>query len=159
MTKKDDKKDLNIEEELVRLQKELEETKTHCFQMETNWKRALADYQNLQKRAEEEREQIVRFANVTLLESLLPVLDNLEMLNLHSEDQGLELTLKDFKRVLHSLGLEEFNSQDSYFDENFMEAVELVDGEKNKVIEVLKKGYLFKGKVIRPAYVKVGKGA
>ena len=63
--------------------------------MENNWKRALADYRNLEKRVAEERELIAAFSNAALVTRLLSVVDNLEILSNHVNDAGLVLILKE----------------------------------------------------------------
>lgn len=136
----------------------IEELEKRISELDNNWKRALADYQNLQKRTSEERINFVEFSNSTLIRKLLPILDNLEMLEKHLEDEGLKMIVKEFKSVLKEENVEEVNTNDVFFDANLMEAVETVDGLSNKVIEVLQKGYLFKQKLLRPARVKVGNG-
>ena len=65
--------------------------------LENNWKRALADYKNLEKRVEEEKREMFIFAKETVLKEILPVLDNLKMLQKHIQDKGLELTIKSFE--------------------------------------------------------------
>ncbi|HSX39824.1 MAG TPA: nucleotide exchange factor GrpE [Candidatus Saccharimonadales bacterium] len=126
-------------------------------ELENNWKRALADYKNLEKRVSEEKEALRDFANLVLLSRLLPILDNLEMAQVHLNDEGLKYTIKEFKQVLEDEGLREIDPTNKEFDAATMEAVEMVDGEENKVIEPLRKGYLLRDKLIRPARVKVGK--
>jgi molecular chaperone GrpE len=68
-------------------------------ELENNWKRALADYKNLEKRVAEEKEGIVSFSNLVLISELIPVLDNLEMLEKHIDDIGLKLVVKEFKQI------------------------------------------------------------
>ena len=82
-TKKDKKEDLQVQGKRVR---ELEKRNK---ELEAGWKRAVADYQNLQKRVSSEKEQLVRLANEALLEEILPVLDNLETVLQHIKDTGL----------------------------------------------------------------------
>lgn len=129
-----------------------------CEELENNWKRALADYKNLEKRVAEEREVFLTFANASLILRVLSVLDNLEMTSMHNDDEGLKMTIKEFKRILEEEGVKEINVDGKDFDSESMEAIEKVPGDENKVIEVLQKGYLFKNKVLRPARVKVGSG-
>lgn len=128
-------------------------------ELENNWKRALADYQNLQKRVAEEKQQIVSYANSTLILKLLFVLDNLEMVEQHSNDQGLSLSVKTFQTVLEEEGVEEIEIDGKEFNPETMDAIEKVPGEENKVVEVLQKGYMLKQKILRPARVKVGNGS
>ncbi|RJR26890.1 nucleotide exchange factor GrpE [candidate division WWE3 bacterium] len=135
--------------------KELEEKLT---EMENNWKRALADYRNFQKRTEEEKVAFIEFANETLIRKILPVLDNLEVLNKHIEDTGLKMITKNLAQVLEDEGVAEIEVVSKDFDPSVMDAVEMTEGEENKVIEILNKGYFLKDKLLRPARVKVGSG-
>ena len=127
------------------------------LELENNWKRSLADYKNLEKRVTEEKYALRELANLVLVSRLLPVLDNLEMVDVHVNDTGLKYTIKEFRQILEDEGLIEFNPLAQTFDANTMEAIETVEGEDGKVIEVLRKGYVLKDKLVRPARVKVGK--
>jgi molecular chaperone GrpE len=126
-------------------------------ELENNWKRALADYKNLEKRVEEEKQAIVSFSNIVLIARLIPILDNLELLENHINDTGLKLTVKQLKELLEEEGVKEIEALGSNFDHEEMEAVEMVEGTPGKVVEVELKGYKLKDKLIRPARVKVGK--
>ncbi|OGC50533.1 nucleotide exchange factor GrpE [candidate division WWE3 bacterium RIFCSPHIGHO2_01_FULL_40_23] len=126
-------------------------------ELEESWKRALADYKNLERRFNEEKEAVVAFSNFILLERLIPVLDNLENLCEHLSDQGLALITKQLSDIIKDEGAEEIEALGKDFDPSSMEASEIVEGEDNKVIEVVLKGYKIRDKVIRPARVKVGK--
>jgi molecular chaperone GrpE len=125
---------------------------------EDKWKRALADYHNLEKRIVKEKESFVRFSNAQLWGKLLPIMDDLEAAEKHLKDQGLSLTLNKLKEVLKSEEVLEIKAQGEDFNPHLMEAVEMVEGPKDKVMEVLSKGYLLGEKVLRPAKVKVGQG-
>ena len=127
-------------------------------ELENNWKRALADYRNLEKRVAEEREMFFTFASSSLVLRILPILDNLESLVKHVDDEGLKMTIKDFKRILDEEGVKEIEAEGKDFDAELMEAIEKVEGAKDKVVEVLQKGYTMKEKILRPARVKVGSG-
>jgi len=69
-------------------------------ELENKWKRALADYQNLEKRLNDEREQVIKFANFGLIYDILPVLDSLEEAESYIKDNGLDLCIKKFKDIL-----------------------------------------------------------
>lgn len=130
--------------------------KTSAEDLTNNWKRALADYQNLEKRYEKEKADFVQFANAGLILKLLTTWGHLEKAAEHLKDEGLNLVVSEFKRILSEEGLKEIKSLGENFDPLIMEAVEVVSGgEKNKVAEVLQKGYSLKGKVLLPAKVKV----
>jgi molecular chaperone GrpE len=137
---------------------EVEVLKNQLSEMELNWKRALADYKNLVDRSNKERKQFTEFANEVLIMKFLAVYDSLDMLGKYNSDQGLQLTIKQFGQVLKEEGLKEIEALGKDYDVNEMEAIEMVEGEKDKVIEVLTKGFYLKEKLLRPARVKVGKG-
>jgi len=126
--------------------------------LESKWKRALADYHNLEKRIDKEKEAFVKFSNAQLLENLLTVLDDLERAEKHLKDQGLSLAINKFKEVLQKENLEEIKAQGEEFNPELMEATEIVAGLKNRVVEVVNKGYLLNNKVLKVAKVKVGNG-
>jgi len=137
-------------------EKQIKELETKVEILENSWKRALADYKNLEKRTADEKESFLTFVKMQVVESFLPFFDNLEMIEEHSKDEGLKLTLKELKKTLFSLGVEEIEAEGKDFDHNFMEAVEMQKGEKNKVLKIIQKGYLLNGNLLRPAKVAVG---
>ena len=145
------KEDKSQKDKIETLEKKIEE-------LEDCWKRALADYKNLEKRVEEDKESWKFFANERLIRRILPVLDNLERLKKHLDDKGVTLIIKDLSSGLKEFGVEEINSEHTEFDPMQMEALEIVQGEKNKVVETVSKGYLLNNKLLRPAVVKVGNG-
>lgn len=132
-----------------------DESKEKLENLENSLKRALADYQNLEKRGNEEKSEWIKMANRDLLFKLLPVFDTLNLAQKHIQDEGLILSIKQFIDVLKSVGVEKINTQDQTFDPAVMEAVEKT-GEGEKVIEEIRAGFTLFGKVIRPALVKVG---
>lgn len=134
---------------------ELEEK---VIDLENKWKRALADYLNLEKRIKKERSALVKLASAQLLDKLLPVFDELEICEQHLKDKGLGMTLRKFQEVLESEGVEEIRVAGKEFDPKTMDAVEITRGPKNKVTKVTLKGYQLDGEVLRPAKVKVGQG-
>ncbi len=137
---------------------EIDILKSQITELENNWKRALADYKNLVERTNKEKKEFYEFANTNVLQSFLPVYDSLEMLSKYNQDQGLALTVKQFKQVFSEEGVKEIEVLGKEYNEQEMEAVDMVEGEKNMVIEELSKGFFYKGKLLRPARVKVGKG-
>jgi len=120
--------------------------------------RALADYQNFEKRVKEEKDQIIKNANGDLILRLLPFLDSLDKAEIFVKDEGLKLVRDQLLKVLVEAGLEEIPVLGKEFDPYSAEVVDMVEGEKdNIVVEVLRKGYKFNGKVLRVAQVKVSK--
>lgn len=118
-------------------------------------RRHLADYQNLLRRKEGERLQLIRFANSELLELLLPVYDNLQKAAEQISDQGVILILDQFRQALIQAGVEEIEALGQKFDLETMEAVDK-QGKGDWVISVLQKGYKLKDKVLIHAKVILG---
>ncbi len=130
--------------------------------------RLRADMENLRKRAYKEKTDYARYANENLLGEIIPVCDNFERaIQVTTKDPDMENFLKGFKMiqdqlnyVLKNAGLEIIEAEGKAFDPNFHEAAEVVeslDAEAGTVIEVMRTGYKFGDKVIRPALVKVQK--
>lgn len=137
---------------------EIDERQLELDTVKNQLVRALADYQNQNKRFQEERAQIFTAASQNVLENLIPVLDILEKAQVHVQDQGLAMAIGQFKKVLSDEGLEEIVPKlHNPFDHEIMEVVESVQGEeKDTVAEVVLNGWKFKdGKVVRFAKVKV----
>ncbi len=118
--------------------------------------RALADYQNLEKRTYAEKEEIRKYASEALLRQLLPVLDSFELAQKHLNDNGLTLALKEWYAFLSDRGVAKLNTVGREFDPHEMECVEVVAGEENKVLEEVLPGYKLFDRVLRVAQVKVG---
>ncbi len=130
-------------------------------QQDDDWKakylRALADYQNLERRNGEDWQEKQQRAAMSVISKLLPVFDTIQKAAAHMKDPGLDLGAKSFADVLTELGVVKLPVVGVPFDPATMECVEVVDGEDNKVLDELQPGYVYKGILIRPAKVKVGK--
>ena len=126
-----------------------------------DWKnkyvRALADYQNLEKRTRDEMSEVRKFASEVVLARLLPVVDTLKKAKDHIKDPGLDLTFKELQAVLEEQGVEKIEVVGRQFDPHEMDCVEVVTGKDNEVIDEVLPGYRFRGKILRVAQVKVGK--
>jgi molecular chaperone GrpE len=144
MTSRKSKSKKDLQKQLVNLKDQL--------------KRALADYDNLEKRVVSRRQELVELARVEILDKLLSVLDDLERAETHLKDRGLTMTVDQFRGVLKSEGVEEIEAEGRNFDPEKMDCVSLVSGKKNRVVKVTQKGYILKKRVIRPAKVEVGRG-
>ena len=137
---------------------EIESLKQQIEEFKNKYLRALADYQNLEKRVGDERFELMKMANKNLLIKILPFLDNLEKAEIFVKDEGLKISKEHFLQILKEVGLEEINLLNKDFDPNLAEAIDIVPGiEDNKVVEVLRKGYMYEGKIIRVVQVKVSK--
>jgi molecular chaperone GrpE len=139
------------EEKIIQLEAEL----ATC---EDRWKRALADYQNLEKRTQEQKREFVQYAIKQFVDKILSVLDDLEKAQAHLKDTGLELALKKLQGVLKQEGIEKIATKDKPYAIETMEAISIVNGEKdNQVVAELRSGYTMHGAVLRPAQVTVSK--
>ena len=145
--------------------KKQQETKKHEKQeneefknLENQLKRALADYQNLEKRIAEEKSSWIKAANKDLLLKLLPGFDSLLLAEKHTEDEGVKLSIKHFLDILEQEGVRKIETVGKDFDPNFHEAVaqEYSEGKKpNEIIKEFQKGYILNGRLVRPAKVVV----
>lgn len=138
------------EEEIKKLEQKIEE----C---ENNYKRALADYQNLQRRGIEERQNWLKIANKELLLLLLPIFDTLLLASKHKETDELKVSINQFIEVLKAEGVKRIDTIDKIFDPQLMEAVATVEGEDGKVLDEVRAGFTIYDKLLRPSQVKVGK--
>lgn len=124
-----------------------------------SWQRAQADFVNLRKKDEEAKQEFVKFANANFVEDLLPVLDSFSLALTHGA-KDIEPVYNQFMQVLRAKGLEESNPLGEPFDPRLHEAVGSLPTDKSeddhKILEVVQKGYILSGKIIRPAKVKVG---
>jgi len=132
--------------------------------LEDSWKRALADYKNLERRIETEKQAFAKLANANLIARLLPSKDILELAASHSHDLGVELAAKQFDQALIDEGLQAIIPElDSNFDHQLHECTETVDirdgKSENTISELVLKGYKIGDYVLRPARVKVYKKA
>jgi molecular chaperone GrpE len=131
--------------------------------------RARADLDNYRKRVAREKEDAIRYANNSLLESLLPILDNFE-LGLEAAKntpeatgivQGLHMVRKQLEDFLRDHGVESVNAEGNPFDPNLHDAVSHEpnsDVTEGTVIRQIRKGFKLKDRLIRPASVIVSKG-
>jgi molecular chaperone GrpE len=88
---------------------------------------------------------------------LLPGLDSLLLAEIHTQDEGVKVSIKHFLDILQEVGVEKIESLGKDFDPKFMEAVTTRDGEEGRVVEEVRAGYTLNGAVLRPSQVIVGK--
>ena len=137
-------------------------------ELEDELLRSKAEFINYRKRLEDEQVRLLKFCNVDLIKETLPILDNFEraisMDDTNLDDEvskflsGFKMIYCNFVNVLKNYGVIEIDGNNKPFDPVYHEAImtEKRDGvEAGMVLEVLQKGYILKGKVIRPAMVKV----
>ena len=119
-------------------------------------KRAVADYQNLEKRTTEQKREWILAANQRLIAKLLTVLDSLFLAQKHIQDDGLNLSIQKFLDILKEESVERIEVEDKEFDPNSMECVSVQAGEENKVLEEVRPGFIMNDRVLRPSQVIVG---
>lgn len=119
--------------------------------------RVKAEFANYRKRVERERDQMSDRAAARLAEDLLPVLDACDSGIAHG-DEGAEAIRSQLIDVLGRSGLETVEAVGKPFDPQVHEAVlrEEGDGSTETVVEIMRAGYTWRGRVLRPAMVKVG---
>ena len=125
--------------------------------------RARAEFDNARRRGERERSDFLQFAAMDLVKAILPVLDDFERaLKVETADRdyakGVELIYQRLSETLKKLGLEPIDTAGKPFDPNIHQAVERVetdDAEDQTVLGEFQRGYNFKGKLLRPAMVRV----
>jgi molecular chaperone GrpE len=138
--------------------------KAELEEMTTKYKRALADYQNLEKRVAEGRSELAAWAGSEVIKKILPVMDHFDKaLGGVSEDEaksgwfkGVKMSVLQLQQVMQSEGLEQIET-DGQFDPTLHEAVDTKEGKDGQILEVVEKGWKLNGKIVKPARVVVGK--
>lgn len=136
---------------------EVEELKSALIRLQ-------ADFNNYRNRVNKEKAQMVKFATGSLIEKLLPVLDNFDRAIESCVDnpsivEGFSLIRADLMKTLEGQGLEEIKSDGEVFDPNLHNAVvmEDYDGESGIITETFQKGYKLGDRILRASMVKVSK--
>ena len=145
------------------LQKELDQLAGEKAELQDRVLRAQAEFQNFKKRVDRERSEMFEYASMEAVRALLPVLDDFERsLKVESADKeyvkGMELIYQRFYEGLKKLGLEPIVSTGQPFDPHVHHAVDMVETDEapaDTVLEEFQRGYNFKGRMLRPAMVKV----
>lgn len=145
-------------EEIQKLKKELEETKTHAEEKNNAYLRALADYHNLERRFNEEREKSVLRERARVLSEVLHIKEDIEKAAQFDTSKALSIIVQKFDIVLKKLGLKEIEALNQEFSPETMECIEAVEGEKeNMVVRIYEKGYVLNDMLIKAAKVAVSK--
>ena len=141
-----------------------EKYEAELAEKENRYLRLQADFENFRRRTRQEKEELAAVVTQNLLKDLLPFLDNFERaLAAGGNDEGglragVEMMYKQLVEALKKEGLEYIETKDKSFDPNFHQAVMRVeDSEKEDgtIVAELQKGYMVKGRVIRPSMVQV----
>lgn len=152
----------NIEE----LKEALSEERKRSAEYLADAQRERADYQNLKKRTEQDKQESLKWSNAELIRSILPAVDSMEraftMMDPQFKDstwvEGFRIIQRQLQDALKAQGCTEIECVGQLFDPNLHEAVTYEDGEEGKVISEHRKGYIMKDKVLRASQVAVGKG-
>ncbi|MCL7986591.1 nucleotide exchange factor GrpE [Sphingobacterium sp. lm-10] len=130
--------------------------------------RLLAEFENYKKRTSREKIEIIQSAGKEVIGKLLPVLDDMDRAiismaaaqDVATVKEGVELVNTKFRKLMEQQGLKEMDVVGQAFDSEFQEAITAIpaptDDMKNKVIDVVEKGYILNDKVIRFAKVVIG---
>src|SRR5258705_4141146 len=128
--------------------------------------RLQAEFDNARKRAAREQQEFREFAAADVIKNILPVFDSFERAlkapaaGSNELRSGLELIYRQFQDALQKLGVQPIESVGKPFDPRVHEAVEMVDttdAEDHQVLDELQRGYNFKGRLLRPAMVRVAR--
>ncbi|MFX1282257.1 MAG: nucleotide exchange factor GrpE [Promethearchaeota archaeon] len=157
-------------DELKRVYTQLEEKDEFYEKTHQKYLRALADYENLEKRTRTERARIVKEANERLLLKLVDLADSFEKAEIdmsskeksshHSVIEGFQSVRKQFNTILKNEGVERIQAIGEKFDPNFHEVVFVKsnpDTEEDIILEEVQIGYLLNSKVLRPTKVVIAK--
>jgi molecular chaperone GrpE len=152
---------------------QIEELKARAAKADEHWDRLLrttADLENFKKRAAREKTEAAQFANASLLQKLLPILDNFEMAqmaaqsvqgdSLASLQAGVAMIQQQLKTILTDSGLEEIDASGKPFDPTLHEAVsqqESIEVPENHIVQQIRKGFKLRDRLLRPASVIVAK--
>lgn len=152
--------------EIASLEEQLHIKEGQVQELQQRFQRLQSDFDNFRKRTNREKEEFVQTAAASLIESILPVMDNFERAAQASTGgeaafrEGIEMIFKQLEKILFDAGLEKVDAIGNPFDPSLHQAVAMVEDdscEDNTVVGEFQKGYLFAGRVLRPAMVKVSR--
>ena len=152
------------DEDAAALKAQVESLKEALEEKDNRVKRLQADFENFRRRTSKEREELANVVTQDLLKSMLPILDNFdramaaEQKDNESFQKGVEMIYTQLHETLKNAGLEPIETEGQKFDPNFHQAVMRVENpdlEDDTIAQELQKGYIVKGRVIRPSMVQV----
>ncbi len=154
---------------MVDIENELEKALAQANENRNLYLRAVADLDTYRRKVQREKQELSKFALQPLIEELLPSIDHLDMAiaaakispDASNIRMGVEMVSAQIKKVLANFGVEEIVSEGKEFDPNTAECVSHEPSEtvaENGVIKVIRKGYMFNGRLLRPASVVVSSG-
>lgn len=142
---------------------ELERVAREKRELQELMQRRQAEFENYKKRVERERSELFEFASMDTAKAMLPILDDFERaLKVESADKeyarGMELIYQRLYESLKKIGLEPISTEGTLFNPHLHHAVDMVDAPDSPdqtILEEYQRGYNFKGRLLRPAMVKV----
>lgn len=143
---------------------EVEALKAKAAETEDKLLRLRADFENFRRRTRQEKEELGNSVEAEFVKNLLPLIDNFERAmaadttDVETFKKGMIMIQKQLMDALKNKGLEPIETKDAKFDPNFHQAVMRVENpdlEDDTIAMEMQKGYMVKGKVIRPAMVQV----
>ncbi len=162
--------DTNVVNELKSLYKQIEEKDDQYNKVYSRYLRALADYENLEKRTKSEKQRIIKQANENLLLKLIDLVDTFEkaekpvstneITGLNSVVDGFKAIHKQFMTILKNQGIKRIKAQGEKFDPNFHEVVFVKfdsNVDEETILEEIQSGFLLNTELLRPAKVVVAK--
>lgn len=146
-------------------QKKIQELEDHVKELEASLLYSKAEAENARKRSLEDIEKARKFAVEKFCQEILLVKDSLDAAlivdkaSLESYKDGIDLTSKQLLNIFAKFNIEEVNPVDEIFDPNFHQAMTMIEseGEPNRILNVMQKGYKLNERVLRPALVTVSK--
>jgi molecular chaperone GrpE len=154
-----------LEAELQKTKEELQKAKDECDAEIERLARMQAEFDNARRRAQREQQDYREYALADAVKTLLPILDSFDRALASNADgpdfrSGVELVDRQLHDALGKLGVAEVEAVGQPFDPNVHQAIEMVDtaeAEDNHVFEELQRGYMLKGRLLRPAMVRVAR--
>lgn len=154
--------DMSDDDYIWELEQKLGRAMAEVESCTTLMQRLQADFDNYRRRNATLSEEMKQLGEMIVIEKMLTVLDNCDLARQYLQDEasikGFNMMESQILDALEGFGLETIKTEDADFDAKLMNAVERVkcEDKQGKVVEVLAKGYLLNGKLLRPASVKVG---
>lgn len=144
------------------------EENPELLQLKDKYLRTLAEYENFRKRSEKEKTQMFELGAKSIIEALLPVVDNFERALSHVQEEekdspfvkGIEGIYKQIQKMFADCNIQEIEALGKKFDPALHNAVmteEEGDAEEDTITQDLQKGYTYRGNVVRHSMVKVKK--
>lgn len=152
------------QEALAALKGQVEKLTTELQEKNDRLLRLQADFDNFRRRSAKEREEIAAVVTQGFCKDMLPLLDNFERAmaaetkDVEAFQKGVEMIFTQFQEILKKNGLEKIETEGQKFDPNYHQAVMRIEDperEDDTIAQELQKGYMVKGRVIRPSMVQV----